>query len=136
LLVSECDYDRIADLALRIQASSPGVSRLLLEELDRATIFPNGSLPGDVVCIDSEVRFLDDLTGTDRRVTLVLPPHADIEEGRLSIITPVGAGLIGLSEGQEISWPCPDGRPRILRILEVRQPDPPRAAPAAPPISE
>jgi transcription elongation GreA/GreB family factor len=36
-------------------------------------------------------------------------------------MTPVGAGLIGMSVGREISWPCPDGRPRTLKILGVKQ---------------
>ncbi len=119
--ISEADYDRIADLALRLEHSAPGLSRLLFEEIDRAHIHPTGSLPENVIALGSEVEFIDDTTGTTRRVCLVLPNEADIEAGRVSIITPVGAGLIGLSEGQEISWPCPDGRPRILKILEVKQ---------------
>jgi regulator of nucleoside diphosphate kinase len=52
---------------------------------------------------------------------LVLPSDADIEAGRVSIMTPVGAGLIGMSVGNQINWPCPDGRPRVLKILEVKQ---------------
>ena len=52
---------------------------------------------------------------------LVLPVDADFEAGRLSVMTPVGAGLIGMTVGREISWPTPDGRPRVLRILEVKQ---------------
>ena len=39
----------------------------------------------------------------------------------MSILTPVGAGLIGMSVGREICWPCPDGRERTLKILEVKQ---------------
>ena len=48
--------------------------------------------------------------------------YADIQANRVSVITPVGAGLIGMAAGQEIDWPCPDGRPRKLRILRVRRP--------------
>lgn len=121
LHISEEDYDRIADMALGIEHSAPGLSRLILEEMDRAHICPARSLPKDVVALGSEVEFLDDTTGTTRRVKLVLPSEADIEEGRISIMTPVGAGLIGMGVGREISWPCPDGRARILKILEVKQ---------------
>jgi regulator of nucleoside diphosphate kinase len=54
-------------------------------------------------------------------VRLVLPAEADLDAGRISILTPVGAGLIGMRAGDEIDWPCPDGRPRILKIVDVRQ---------------
>jgi regulator of nucleoside diphosphate kinase len=52
-------------------------------------------------------------------VRLVLPFEADMEAGRMSILTPVGAGLIGLTVGQSIDWNLPDGRPRVLKILAV-----------------
>ena len=120
--ISEADYDRIADLALRLEHSSPGLSRLILEEIDRAEIHGTESLPNDVVAIGSEVEFLDTTTGKQRRVQLVWPSQADIEEGRISVMTPVGAGLIGMRVGQEISWPRPDGRARVLKILKVKQP--------------
>ena len=77
--------------------------------------------PKNVVTIGSEVTFIDDTNGTTRTVRLVLPGEADIEEARVSVMTPVGAGLIGMSIGREISWPLPDGRPRALKILDVKQ---------------
>jgi regulator of nucleoside diphosphate kinase len=119
--ISEADYDRIADLAIRIEQRSPDLSQLIFKEIDRAVLHPPGSLPGDVVALGSEVEFADVTTGATRRVRLVLPAEADIEAGRISILTPVGAGLIGMSVGREIDWPCPNGRPRVLRILDVNQ---------------
>lgn len=119
--ISEQDYDRIAGMALRIRQSAPGLSRLILEEIERAEVCPAEDLPANVVALGSEVEFVDDTNGTRRRVQLVLPAEADIEQGRISILTPVGAGLIGMSVGREISWPCPDGRARNLKILAVKQ---------------
>ena len=119
--ISEQDYDRIAGMALRIRHSAPGLSRLILEEIERAEVCAAQDLPGNVVTLGSEVEFIDDTNGTRRRVQLVLPAEADIEQDRISILTPVGAGLIGMSVGREISWPCPDGRARTLKILEVKQ---------------
>jgi regulator of nucleoside diphosphate kinase len=119
--ISEQDYDRIAGMALRIRQSDPGLSRLILEEIERAEVHPAEALPEDVVTLGSEVEFVDDSSGARRRVTLVIPAEADIARDRISILTPVGAGLIGMSVGREIGWPCPDGRARTLKILEVRQ---------------
>ena len=136
--LSETDYDHIAGLALRLEHSNPSLSALILDEIERARLWPSEALPDGVVALGSEVEFFDDSNGTSRKVILVLPQEADIQAGRVSVITPVGAGLIGMAAGQEIDWPCPDGRPRKLRILRVRRPadnvgNPP-TAPASKPV--
>ena len=119
--ICESDYDRIADIALRMESNAPELSRLIMDELDRARLHKDRALPANVVALNSEVEFVDTATGAQRRVRLVLPAEADPRESCISVLTPVGAGLIGMSEGREIDWPCPDGRPRVLRILSVRQ---------------
>jgi regulator of nucleoside diphosphate kinase len=119
--LSEADYDVIADLALAMQKRAPDLAQLILDEINRAKVHSPGSVPKDVVTLGSEVAFQDDSTGEERRLQLVLPQDADIAADRISVMTPVGAGLIGMSVGREISWPTPDGRPRVLRILEVKQ---------------
>jgi regulator of nucleoside diphosphate kinase len=118
--IGESDYDIIADFALRIERSDPELSRTIFDEIDRAQIHADDDLPEKVVAIGSEVEFVDEKSRDVRRVTLVLPGEADIAAGRISVMTSMGAGLIGLSEGQSIDWPCPDGRPRTLRIRSVR----------------
>ena len=60
-------------------------------------------------------------SGADRAVELVYPRDADISAGQVSILTPVGAGLIGLRSGQSILWPDRDGRERKLTIVKVLQ---------------
>ncbi|PWG03048.1 nucleoside diphosphate kinase regulator [Sphingosinicella humi] len=118
----DADYDLIAGLALSIERRSPELSKMLLDEIDRAEIYARDELPDDVVTIGSEVEFVETATGATRRVRLVLPAEADIENDRVSILTPIGAGLIGLRKGQSIDWPCPSGRPRVLQILNVTRP--------------
>jgi len=108
-------------MALRNERIHPVASKLLLEEIDRATLYPVEKLPEDAVALGSEVEFMDNSNGVRRRVKLVFPEQADAEAGRISIMTPVGAGLIGMREGQEISWPRRDGSVRTLKVLDVRQ---------------
>jgi regulator of nucleoside diphosphate kinase len=133
--ISETDYALIASQAMRLEASAPRVAEMLLDEIDRAEVHSRDELPGNVVTLGSLVTFVDESTNVHRRVQIVLPADADIERGSLSIASQVGAGLIGLSAGQSIDWPCPDGRPRILRIVDVEQnpaPDLDRPAREAP----
>ena len=98
---------------------NPLVARLLLEEADRAEVVPADERPPGVVGVGSFVTFRDATTGEARTVQLVLPGAADIAEGRISVLSLVGAGLIGLSEGQSIDWPTQDGRLRRLTFLRV-----------------
>jgi regulator of nucleoside diphosphate kinase len=67
----------------------------------------------------SRVRFVDEATGASHEVQLVYPGDADTGMNRISILTPVGAGLIGLRKGQSIDWPNRSGQLRRLQIVDV-----------------
>jgi regulator of nucleoside diphosphate kinase len=104
---------------------------MLLEEIERAELHEFETLPKTAVTLGSEVDFVDERTSQLRTVELVLPAMANIAEGRISILTPMGTALYGLTAGQSIDWPDLDGHERRIRIVRVRQPsfdEPPRAA--------
>ena len=50
---------------------------------------------------------------------IVFPPDADVPNGKVSVLAPVGTALLGLAVNQSIVWPFPDGSKRCLRVLEV-----------------
>lgn len=107
---------RLADIARR---RFPGAAEFLTREIERANVVsPSQMLPG-VVAMGSEVEFRDDTSGQVRRVTLVYPHEADVAEGRISVLTPIGAALIGLSVSQSIEWETPLGERRSLTVLHV-----------------
>ncbi|WP_129791340.1 GreA/GreB family elongation factor [Sphingosinicella sp. CPCC 101087] len=118
----DAEADLLADLALVIEPQSPELSRLILEEIDRAEIVASRQLPSDTVRIGSDVEFISESTGRTHRVKLVLPYEADIEKGAISVLTKAGAALIGLSAGQSIAWPDGHGGERLLTLVSV---DPP-----------
>jgi len=97
------------------------VAEELLAELDRAKVVEDGRLPAKVIRMGSSLRFTSDL-GEDRHVTLVFPGEADIAEGKISILTPIGVALIGLSAGQSINWTARDGRTHCLTVESVEAP--------------
>ena len=116
------ESDVVARLALQAEHRQPAVAAMLLEEIDRAELHEAGTLPDDVVILGSEVGFVDEKTNQARTVTLVLPAHANIAEGRISILTPMGAALYGLTAGDSIDWPDLDGNSRRIKIVRVTQP--------------
>lgn len=122
IMVSAADYDRLASLAAAAEERAPDVASVLRTEIERAQVVAADALPADVVQMGSTVEFRSD-TGQQRRVTLVYPGEADFAQGRISILTPIGAALIGLSPGQSIAWTARDGRRHELTVLRVEQPD-------------
>jgi regulator of nucleoside diphosphate kinase len=122
IIIADTEAEQLSALALQMEHAAPLAAGLLLEEIDRAEIRPDGDMPDNVVRMRSIVQFEDDAHGARRTVLLVYPSEADIAAGKISVLTPVGAGLIGLSTDQEIQWPDRDGHERALRILKVRQP--------------
>ena len=118
----DTEADILTSLALSASGSAAQTGELLLEEIARASLFKADRIPTDVVTMRSLVEFEDTGSGTRRAVQLVYPAEADISTGRISILTPVGAGLIGISQGHAIDWPDRDGRRRPLNILKVTQP--------------
>ncbi len=118
----DAEYDLIAELAVGLERRSPALARMLLDEIDRAEVHTAEAMPAGVVTIGSKVAVRDEHKGAVRELSLVLPAEADVDAGRVSILTPIGAGLIGLREGQSIEWPYPNGDTRLLKILSVTRP--------------
>lgn len=118
------ESDLVASLALAVEHRQPVVAAMLLEEIERAELHEAGTMPTDAVRLGSGISFMDERAGQVRSVRLVLPVDANIAEGRISILTPVGAALYGLRSGDAIDWPDIDGNERRLTIIGVTQPSP------------
>jgi len=121
LLAAESDL--VAALALRSEQRQPVVAAMLLEEIERAELHDLHSLPPGHARLNSFVSFVDEHAEKVREVQLVLPADADFAEGRLSILTPMGAALYGLAAGHTIEWPDLHGNYRPISIVRVVQPD-------------
>lgn len=121
ILISKVEERRLTAIATAASQSQPDVSATLLGELERADVVSDSAMPSDVIRIGSIIEFeVDD--GRRLKVQLALPKNADILAGRISVLTPVGAALIGLSPGQLMKWTGNDGKERVLKVLAVSQP--------------
>lgn len=121
ITISAVDYDRLAWVATAgIHSQRNTVAEMLAGELDRAMIAAPGEIHPDVVTMHSKVEYQDNVTDEARSVTLVYPGEEGLDAGRVSVLTHVGAALIGLSEGQSIEWQGPAGGWRGLTVRRVR----------------
>lgn len=118
ILVTRTEMDRLRDL---VDQHSEGRDALAAErlaaELDRAVVVE--TLPPGVVAPGARVRFEDERTGVVREAVLVYPGEADASAGRISVLAPIGAALLGLAAGDSIAWPLPGGREARIRIIAV-----------------
>lgn len=120
LIISERDYQSLFPLAENLKTP---FEEALDAELGRADIVPDKDLPADVVTMNSVVTFLDLNSSEETTVSLVYPREASVDLMKISILSPVGSALIGLRVGGEINWPLPNGSRRLLRVVNVIQPE-------------
>ena len=119
IVVTKTDFERLWRLAEAHELRNQEVAQELMAELDRARVVEDRRIAAGVIRMGSTVRYESD-HGV-RTVTLVFPGEADIAGGRISILTPVGAALLGLSAGQSIAWTARDGKAHSLRVDTVHQ---------------
>ena len=118
IFIPPVDYDRLLAVAEGTAKREPDVANFLLHELGRASTNAQGP-EEDFVRMQSHVRFRDNSTGRIRDIQLVYPEEANPSVGRISILTPVGAALIGLSRGQSIRWNDRSGKRKSVTVLDV-----------------
>ena len=119
ITLSGIDVERLERLAAAAADTFPRTAQFLEREVARATIAPSEAALSGVVTMNSRVEFVDDATGQARTITLVYPDESDLAAGKISVLSPVGAALIGLSTGQSIEWQTPTGGWRSLTVLRV-----------------
>lgn len=124
ITMTRSDHQRLSRLAESLSAKSSSAADQLFAELDRARVVADGRISTNIIRMGSRLRFTSDL-GEDRVVTLVFPSEADIAENKISILTPIGTALIGLSAGQSIDWTARDGRIQRLTVERVDAPGEP-----------
>ena len=128
IFITEPDAERLRHLLNSVRSSaSRDLEHLavLEEELDRARIVSPAAVPPDVVTMNSKVRLTDLHNGQDVIYTLVFPRDANFDEGKISVLAPIGTAILGYRAGDVIEWKVPGGL-RKLRVEEIL--DQPEAA--------
>lgn len=113
------DMQRLRDLVRSADANDRDRPYLaaLRTELERAAVVAPDQVPSDVVTMNSQVRLRD-----GRRtwtITLVYPEEADAEHGRISVLAPLGAAILGCRVGDRVEFRVPGGELRSCDILSV-----------------
>ena len=124
ITINAGDYKRLAKLAIAA-ARLAMESEALLLKLDRGHVVVDPHVE-NIVRMGSTVRYKTS-TGDTRTITLVLPGDADISAGKVSVLTPIGTPLLGLSAGQSTTWTDHNSRKHEVIVLSV-DPAPPASS--------
>lgn len=92
--------------------------RTLYEELSAAVIVIEGEVPADIAGMGSTVEYHNPRTDTIETATLVFPAEADSDQGKVSVLAPLGSALIGETVNTEVRCQAPDST-WTLRIVKV-----------------
>ena len=120
VIVSAEDLYAVATSALTNSRIAPAASNVL-REISRATIVPDDQLPANVVGVNSCVDVRDNVAGANRRIVLVLPGETTTKPNAVSVLSSLGAALIGLSEGSSVEWCTASGDRRSITVLRSRR---------------
>jgi regulator of nucleoside diphosphate kinase len=122
IVLTQNDYSRLKQLLAALSRQTEGTQgglETLEEILDLARVVQPEKVPANTVTMNSRVMFEDVRSGEKGTVTIVYPAEADVSTRRISILSPVGAALIGEAQGAEVELPVPHGQTRRIRIVDV-----------------
>ncbi|MCB0373122.1 MULTISPECIES: GreA/GreB family elongation factor [Flagellimonas] len=91
----------------------------LVGEMETAQILDDGEMPKDVIRFNTMVTIVSE-AGWHKKFKLVLPSNSDVKNNHISILTPMGAAVIGYAEGDSLVWEFPSGNQQ-LQIEKVEQ---------------
>jgi regulator of nucleoside diphosphate kinase len=91
----------------------------LSRELESAKICDEIDMPSNVVRFNSEVTIVSE-NGWQKKFQLVLPKSSDVKNNKISLLSPMGAVVMGYAEGDSLIWEFPSGE-QTLTIKKVEQ---------------
>lgn len=115
------DHAKLTALAEAGLDRWPELADRLLTELERAKVIADDKVPDTIARMGSSVTYRTN-AGQEQTVTIVYPAEADIEQGRISVMTPIGTALIGLKTGQSITWRDRADKRHKLTVEAVKAP--------------
>lgn len=119
--LTELDQVRLTTLIHKHDRGGPASlqTERIAQALEMADVVPSRQVAPDVVTMYSQVLLLDLTTGQRSKLTVCYPQDAEPAAGFVSVLSPVGAGLLGRKLGSVFRWHMPTGEERAAQVLEV-----------------
>ena len=95
--------------ARRRQAKTISRIRFLQRILENSRVIDPEALPKDRVCLLSQVEFTDLSSNARMKFEIVSPHEMNLEAGKISLKSPIGAALMGKKMGEIVQVRVPSG---------------------------
>ncbi|WP_445115422.1 nucleoside diphosphate kinase regulator [Acinetobacter sp. WZC-1] len=118
IIISSQDLQRLQTM-LEHQTQFTATMQHLEDELARAEVVAPQDVPANVVSMNAKVLISLAPATEPTEVSLVYPHDFHGEKGQVNVLAPIGAAILGLTEGQQIEWPQPDGQLMKVKIEKV-----------------
>lgn len=117
IYITQADMTRLRSLIESLKTSREDIKDLRAE-LNQASIVAPVDIPPDVITMNSTAQLRDLADDQLMTYTLVFPTHANADDGRISVLAPIGTAMLGHRVGDEFEWLVPAG-PLRLRVESV-----------------
>jgi regulator of nucleoside diphosphate kinase len=115
-MLTQIDHVRLTRLASRLNHNASDAVQALLENSD---LVESTAVPATVITMYTQVLLQSDTRAAPDKVTLCYPDDAEPAQGFISVLSPLGTGLLGLRAGDVARWATPHGEERTARVVEV-----------------
>jgi regulator of nucleoside diphosphate kinase len=126
IFITDFDLERLENLIEDVNRRSSRDGKYLEEleqELIKAEVVTPAGIPPDVITMNSCVCLQDMDSGENMVYTLVFPGDADFDNGKISVLAPIGTALIGYRAGDRITWRVPGGIKKLKVENILYQPE-------------
>lgn len=121
IYVTESDLHRLSELIRTYNAAETKDKQgimILQQELNRASVVKSEKVANNVVTMNSRIRLVSIETQKEMTYQIVYPWDVNVEEGKISVLSPIGTAVLGYKKGDIIEWKVPAGM-RTFKIEEI-----------------
>jgi len=121
IYITDNDMKRLRELIMVTKETDNEKKKYLKgleDELDKGEVVNSQDIPPNVITMNSKVRLRNINTQKEIIYWLVFPDDANADQGKISILAPIGTALLGYKVGDIIEWKVPAGVTK-LKVEEI-----------------
>jgi regulator of nucleoside diphosphate kinase len=112
IIITYSDHKKLTGLIAELQRQKTRQRETLQDlqaELLRAELKESSDIPPDIITMGSVARVRDLESDELMELVLVYPEEADADNGKISVLAPLGTAMLGYAAGDVFQWRIPAG---------------------------
>ncbi|MDD5016299.1 MAG: nucleoside diphosphate kinase regulator [Atribacterota bacterium] len=121
IYITDNDMKRLKELIMVAKEFGNKAKKYLREledELAKGVVINSRNIPNNIITMNSKIRLRDINTQKEMICWLVFPGDSNADQGKISILAPIGTALLGYTVGDIIEWRVPAGLTK-LKVEEI-----------------